>query len=131
MALVAAFFITTLLTSHKALATHGRYGNISWSRADDATRTVKFTTNLAFRKSFFGSVVLGGTVSTGYTFFFGDGSSAPLNLVVTSINNTEDWFYGTYTTTKTYAGAVNSFTAGYAFCCRLISLKNKNDQNAS
>ncbi len=119
------------LCSFSAFATHYRYGNISWTRPNNSSRAVTFTVTMSFRKSFYATANLGATVNSGYSLEFGDGTSTPINLLVTSVNTTEDWFFGTFTTTRTYGGAGTVFTAGYSNCCRLSTLKNNNDGNFS
>ncbi|MCU0434583.1 MAG: HYR domain-containing protein [Bacteroidia bacterium] len=108
------------MLSLTALASHYRYGNISWSRANNTTRTVTLTVNQAWRRSAFGNVNVGNTVSGG-TLLYGDNTSTPITLVITSVNVTEDWFYGTFTVNKTYPTTSNSFTASYSSGARIGS----------
>jgi hypothetical protein len=124
---LAAVTVIMLFFVVPAEATHYRYGNVSWSRVNDASRTVTFTMTSAWRRSFFSPTPnVGSTVSVG-TFLFGDGGSQTLNLTVTSVNATEDWFVGVATLVHTYAGTATNFTAYFESCCRLSTLKNNND----
>lgn len=121
-------FILLLFTSN-AYASHFRYGNVQWTRVDDASRTVTFSITSAWRASYFSGVVVGDTINTAITFTFGDGTSQSFDLTVNSINASEDWFVGTATLTHTYSGTGTAFTAGFTGCCRLTTLSNGNGQN--
>lgn len=121
-----------LFNTYEAQATHYRYGSITWNRVNDTTRTVTFTINQAWRRTFFTGafpVTVGSTVDVQTPLVFGDATSANVILTVTSVNLAEDFFTGTATITHTYAGAATSFTASYSNCCRLSSLQNNADAN--
>lgn len=109
--------------SSEVKASHYRYGNITWSRTTDLStnRTVTIKVNQAWRRSFFGAVSVGATVNNTSSLNFGDGTSTPINIVVTSVNVTDDWFYGTFTVTKTYGGTSTNFTASYLSNARIGS----------
>lgn len=109
----------------EANATHFRYGNVTWQQVSG--NTIKFKISQGWRRSFFGSPVVGSTVNTG-VFNYGDGGNANVNIVVTSVNTTEDWFYGEATLTRTYANP-GTYTAFFANCCRISSLTNGPDGN--
>jgi hypothetical protein len=119
-----------LLFSFKANASHYRYGNISWSRVNSSTRTITVTVTQAWRRSFFGTINVGST-ATGTALDFGDGTSTNAVITATSVNVTDDWFYGSFTVTHTYAGAATSFTLSYSNCCRISTLQNNADGNFS
>lgn len=114
--------LTCLLATKDATATHFRYGTMTWERVTAGPpNTVKFTMNTAWRRSFgwgvtpnIGTVITG----TGYVLNFGDGGTAPITLTVTSVNIAEDWFYATFTVTKTYSTA-GPYTAFFQNCCKL------------
>jgi hypothetical protein len=104
------------------LASHFRYGNISWRWV--SARTIEFKVSQAWRYSYF-NPSLGATVTTD-VLYFGDGSAANVNLKVTAVNIAEDWFYGEATITKTYS-ANGNFTAYFTNCCKISTLQNNRD----
>ncbi len=115
-----------------AQATHFRYGNVSWIPvASDATgRTIQFRVSVGYRTSFgYGVPIAVGAVITNFdTFNFGDGTSAPLNFTVTSVNGPNDYFYAEALLTRTYA-ANGTFVAYYDDCCRISTLQNNADDS--
>lgn len=116
---IILFFITSFVTESQA--THFRYGYMSWSRSNDVTRTVTFTINQSWRRSYplWPGANPGQVINTG-TLDFGDGTAdANINLLVTSIDVAEDWVYGTATITHTYTGVATNFIASSESCCRL------------
>jgi hypothetical protein len=110
-----------------ANASHFRYGNISWSPLSG--NTIQFKISQAWRISFFfgGTPSVGATVTTS-SLNFGDGTSVPVTLTITSVNPVEDWFFGSFTVNHTYAGTGN-YTAWWFDCCRISSLVNNPDGN--
>lgn len=114
--------------SFTTFASHYRYGNISWSRADDVTRTVNITVNQAWRWSAFGNPAIGTTVTT-ETLNLGDGNTLSVVLTVTSVDAANDAFFGSFTTSYTYSGTGTNFTLSYGSCCRVSTLANNNDGN--
>ncbi len=120
LALLALVFTFSL---SEALATHFRYGSMTWTNVSG--NTVQFQINQAYRRSFFGAPVVGSVVNVG-SVNFGDGTFANLNLTVTSVNLVEDWFFGTATLVKTYPG-VGPYSASFESCCRLSTLANDPD----
>jgi hypothetical protein len=118
------FLVVALLCTTSAIASHFRYGNISWRVVSG--RTVEFKVSQSWRYSVW-YPTLGGTISTD-VLYFGDGTSATINLKVTSINTVEDWFYGEATITKTYAANQN-YLAYFANCCKISTLMNNRDGN--
>ncbi len=124
-----AFALTLLISAFSvtdAIASHYRYGNISWSRLNTSTRDVTITVNQAYRLNFFGAVSVGSTVST-ESLNFGDGSSTNISLTVTSINVAEDYFIGTATINHTYGGSNTDFTVFYESSARVSSLQNNSN----
>ncbi|RYZ29936.1 MAG: CHRD domain-containing protein [Chitinophagaceae bacterium] len=108
-------------------ASHFRYGSISWTNASG--NTVVFKISQAWRGDAFGPFPsVGSTVNTGEPFAFGDGGSVSIVLTVTSVNNSENWFYGEMTVSHTYA-APGTYTASNASCCRISNLINNGDGN--
>ncbi len=125
--LLALFFLVFVLQS-ESRATHFRYGNVTWSH--QGNNTVTFHITQAWRRSFAWNTppVVGGLpVFTG-NFFFGDSTSAPMNVSVTAVNLAENWFYGEATITHTYSGS-GPWTAYFGSCCRISTLQNNNDGN--
>ncbi|MBF9143698.1 putative Ig domain-containing protein [Hymenobacter properus] len=111
-----------------AQASHFRYGSLTWRTvaADPSKRTVEFRVSQAWRASFGGlNPSVGSSVVTGQ-LEFGDGTNAPINLGVTSVDVVGDSFYGEATITHTYAAA-GDFGAYYTDCCRLSTLTNNSN----
>ncbi|GAB3729089.1 hypothetical protein GCM10027594_11180 [Hymenobacter agri] len=107
-----------------AWASHFRYGSITWRtvQSDASKRTIEFKVSQAWRSSAFGNPTMNSRVSTD-ALSFGDGSSAGITLLVTSVDAAADNFYGETTITHTYATTGN-FTASVNDCCRLGGLRN-------
>ena len=124
---VMAITVIMLFLVVPAEATHYRYGNVSWSRVNDASRAVTFTVTTAWRRSFFSPTPNVGSVVNVGNFLYGDGSGQALNITVTSVNAAENWFVGVATLNHTYAGAATNFTAYFQNCCRLSTLENNSD----
>jgi len=120
---LALLAIVFAFSFSEAFATHFRYGSITWTNVSG--NTVQFQINQAYRRSFFGAPVVGSLVNVG-SINFGDGSAAAINLTVTSVNLTEDWFFGTATLVKTYSSNATR-TASFESCCRLSTLANDPD----
>jgi hypothetical protein len=111
----------------ESLATHFRYGNISWTWVNG--KTVTFHVSQSWRRTFFPGPPNVGNVITGSNLDFGDGSGqVPINITVTTVNTTQDWVYGEATITHTYANN-GTYTALFANCCRISTLQNNHDQN--
>jgi len=119
-ALLALVFTFSL---SEALATHFRYGSMTWTNVSG--NTVQFQINQAYRRSFFGAPVVGSSVYVG-SMNFGDGTFGDIYLTVTSVNLAEDWFFGTATLVKTYSSNATR-TASFESCCRLSTLANDAD----
>jgi hypothetical protein len=115
--LTAFMLITTSL-----FASHFRYGNISWRVVSG--RTIEFKVSQAWRYSAFYPSL--GTVLYTDNLNFGDGSAGAINLKVTSINTSEDWFYGEAIVTHTYNSDAN-FLAFFSSCCKISTLQNNAD----
>lgn len=132
--ILASFIFLLVLSTNTAQASHYRYGSITWNRANDVTRTVSFTINQAWRRTYytvnFGDpVTVGSTVNTQVALNFGDATAqVPIILTVTSVNLAEDFFTGTATINHTYSGVGNMFTASYLSNARLSTLSNNADQ---
>ncbi|KAM9984301.1 hypothetical protein ACTFIZ_004015 [Dictyostelium cf. discoideum] len=115
-------------------ASHFRYGTMSWA---PTTRynNIKITVNLAFRRSYFsylGTISVGKTISEG-NIDFGDGSTTPLVMTVTSLDTANDWFTAIWTGTHDYTpqqvAQTKNYRAVYTSCCRLSTLLNNRDQS--
>lgn len=129
-----------LLTASMVMASHFRYGHLTWVPA--GTNTVNFTLVGAFRYNGYrgsgagGRVVVGDiiTETIGATrLIFGDGSqTSTLRFKVTAIFPSENWLIGNalepgsstkQTITHRYRSA-GPWTAGIRSCCRISGLKN-------
>lgn len=121
------FFISALLLCvTTAFASHFRYGNITWQRVPGNSKQIKFKVTQAWRKSFYTGVhpnfQIGSVVSTSI-FNFGDGNSTTIDMKITAMNLTEDWIYGEWTYTKTYA-TTGTYDVSYTNCCKIAQLVN-------
>ncbi|MGL4598870.1 MAG: hypothetical protein ACRCYO_15240, partial [Bacteroidia bacterium] len=111
-----------LFVSTEVQASHYRYGNISWSRPNNASRTVEFTVTQAWRLSAFPGSIVGSVINPFTPLEFGDATAANnFSLTVTAVDPVNDWLYGTATVLHTYAGTGTSFTVSYYSCCRISS----------
>jgi hypothetical protein len=110
-------------------ATHFRYGTMEWNRSSTTSTAVTFRLNQVWRSDFPWGVplTLGATIPNVGTLAFGDGTSALVSIVVTSINSSGNWFSGTATVNHTYP-ALGTYTANFSNCCRLSGLENNADQ---
>jgi len=108
-----------IFASKAALASHFRYGTISWTVPDpqNAPLTVKFTVTSAWR---------GGSPDA-TDLNFGDGATngavqgALIGTGVDTLNQAYEVYQ--YSTTHTYAAAGN-YTAFFTDCCRIAGLQN-------
>jgi hypothetical protein len=127
MKLLVFLVVGMLSLTFDAGATHFRYGNISWTVGTNDT--IIFQVSQSWRRTFFGAPTVGNFINTG-TFNFGDGGSQSLDIEVTSVNVTDDWFNGIATLKHKYVNN-GTYTANWQLCCRISSLLNgNNDQNA-
>ena len=121
--------IMLTVSSVEALASHFRYASISTqpvlNAAGQPTGIMRFTIKSAWRRSAFGSPVVGSTINP-ETFSFGDGSSISLTLTVTSFSAAEDWVLAETTITHQYpAGNANSsWVASGSSSARIANLNN-------
>lgn len=127
--LTLLLFSVFIFCSNEAEATHFRYGSITWERVVGNPYQIRFKVSQAWRRSFYGSPIVGSTVTTsalntGIT-------SVNINLVVTSVNVAEDWIYGEFTYVQTYPATTATYTASFANCCRISPpvLQNNGDGN--
>jgi hypothetical protein len=121
--------ILLLFFSLPSMATHFRYGNITWEPVQGQARTIKFTVNSAWRYSFFRNQV-GQTISVG-TFYIANSSgqiinATPLRPRITAVFSAEDWLISEWTYTVTLP-ANGDYTAYFQSCCRVSTLKNNRD----
>lgn len=143
-------------TAQDALASHYRYASITWTPTSDP-RVIKVRFEGAFRWSYpwfsngsvpgVGSQVDAGALSVvNFTTLAGQGvtvtningtsqgqssTSAPeLFIKLTSINATQDWFFGSYEATWTFPATValpSDYRIEFNSCCRIQSLLGGND----
>ncbi|RYE23737.1 MAG: HYR domain-containing protein [Sphingobacteriales bacterium] len=123
----ACVALLSVLAVNGAYASHYRYGNISWNRTDDVTRTVTIKVTQAYKLDYFGPVSVGSTVNVG-SLNYGDATSVAMNMLVTSINTADNYFIGTFSTTKTFSGTQTDYLAFFASNARFSSLMNNGDQ---
>jgi hypothetical protein len=116
-----------LFSAVDGFSSHFRYRTLTWARVPGNPYQVKFTITEAWRQTAYG-VGVGATINTG-TFTPNNGTTqVPVNLVVTSVNSSEDWLYGTYTYTHTYPSTAANYNAFvYESCCRIGSLSNNSN----
>jgi hypothetical protein len=144
--------LVLLLAIETTQATHGRYGQITWTPLTG--NTVEFTAQTAWRRSFptgcvdpqtlvstactgpDGFPAIGDIVPALYALEFGDNTLQDVYSVVTSIDVDNDWMFlqGLETASlpavdtsieHTYAQA-GSFTASFQGCCRIGRIINGN-----
>ena len=88
--LISAF----LVLGFESEATHFRYMSVNWqiTATTATTRTVQFNITQSWRRSaWFGAGSAVGLTFTPIIWNYGDGSTIPLLLTVTSENTSEDW----------------------------------------
>lgn len=124
--LVILSLILLVSFSVESYATHFRYGNISWSRGQNDT--IIFQISQSWRRSFYGAPTVGSVVAT-TIFQYGDGATTTLNITVTAVNTTEDWFNGIAMLKHKYA-TNGTYSAGYNDCCRISTLLNGNNDQS-
>ncbi len=127
-----ALLVTGLLgfATTEAKASHFRYATIDYKPIlDDSgnpTGTVEFHIRSGWRRSFFGTPVVGNVISP-ESFNFGDGQSVSVSLVVTSFSATEDWVLGEFTVQHHYNNA-GPFTAMGSSSARLSNIIDGGNQ---
>jgi hypothetical protein len=117
--------MSLLCISMLAQATHFRYGSLTYQTSGATNRTVQFKLSVAYREDYFGAPPKVGQVvqDVGY-LEFGDGTDVLFDVTVTAVG--DDYFYGEYTTSHTYATAGN-FKAVYTGSARISTLQNNPD----
>jgi len=108
-----------IFCADKAEASHFRYGNITWERVVGNPYQIRFKVSQAWRRSAFGAPIVGSNVSTGS--FYTGAAWVTTNITVTSVNVTEDWFYGEFIYTQTFPSTTATYTAYFDDCCRIGS----------
>ncbi|KAK5578399.1 hypothetical protein RB653_008069 [Dictyostelium firmibasis] len=114
-------------------ATHFRFGSMSWQPMG-TYNTIKFSSNYAFRTTFFDQYKLKGA-KVGDKVLVGEldlgqpgKDDIDVYLTVTAVNVGDDWFTGEFTYTHTYptvtSGKTKTYTAIFTDCCRIKSLLN-------
>lgn len=125
--MLGVFVLVSMMTPSETEGSHYRYGDISWE--DVGGNTVEFTVKQGWRTTFFYSSPsepdVGDTVNLGFwaNFNFGDGQSTRMPLTITSVNESEDWFFAEATFTHTYSSPGN-YLANYENCCRIWATQN-------
>jgi hypothetical protein len=122
---LAIFFLITIFGSFDSLASHFRYSNITWTRANSSTQAVDFTVTYAYRLSY---------GSDSFIYYYGDGQSINLYtsdaavatkvgevLVNNDPNDVGSVVIYKFKFSHTYVGA-GPFTSYFSNCCRLSNL---------
>ena len=110
-----------------AQASHARYGNVVWRQVGN--RTIEFKLSISTRRSYFGTPVVGSTISDD-NFEYGDGATYYVPFKVTTINTAQDYLFAEATFTHTYANN-GDYIAQYASCCRIFDLQNNSSLSYS
>lgn len=139
--MASLFLMIFFLFAGSVSATHYRYGTISWKRVAvpagvaPGSCAIEVTVKQAWRRSYFGAPIVGGTVFTGTLVtskFYGGASgvgSKSIGIVVSSINIVDDWFFGEYKTTLILPSDTTTYMLSYASCCRISTLVNNSDDS--
>ncbi len=132
--LIGLFSIATV---EHAIASHSRYGTLSWAPTGSPGE-VAFRLTAAFRRDAYGEINTNAIITevVGPTALdFGDNSSTPtLQFLITAHSVTENWIIGealhpgtsNIGIRHTYPAA-GPFTAHVGACCRIAALNNRTD----
>lgn len=136
---LTSLLLVFLLSASALMATHYRYGTISWKRIPGAlpgTCDIEVTVKQAWRTSYpwGGTPILGSSIITSTMFatpMFGApaGPVATIDLTVTSVNPVDDWFFGEWKDTITLPSDTGHYMLSYSGCCRISTLINNNDNS--
>lgn len=135
---LVAFTLLTcsfVLWGLSASATHFRYGNIVMQPTGNPNQ-IQIKVSQAWRASFYGALpAVGATRSVGtLNFQYGTGAAIQnfnVNLTVTAVNAAEDWFFGEQTILVTAPNPNADYRAVFSVCCRISSLVNNRDLQAT
>jgi len=105
-----------------ALASHGRFGTIKFTKLPANPRQVTFTFDASFRRTYFGAPNVGDTVYDA-SWDFGDGNYVQPGLYVSQVDTVLDLIVVQWTGSHTYAGA-GDYVVGWSSCCRIFALNN-------
>lgn len=117
--LTLLLFSLLIFCSDDAYASHFRGGSITWERVVGNPYQIRYKVTQSWRRSAFGGPNVGSIVSTG-SFYTGTGY-VTTNITVTSVNITEDWFYGEFSYVQTFPSVTATYTAFVDDCCRIGS----------
>jgi len=129
---MAFFVILFLFFTLQSKASHFRYGNISWTRSNTTPTSVTFKVSQAWRSTYYfasASAPTVGSVINGGVLNFGDGGTATINLVITSINVADDWFYGEFTVAHSFPSSSTDYSANFSSSARIGTLQNNGKSN--
>ncbi|MFN0028016.1 MAG: hypothetical protein ACKV2O_12685 [Acidimicrobiales bacterium] len=116
LALFAAVVaMSTALTARPAQADHSQSNQLSWHRLD--ADTAEFHSEVRYRASTLGSVVVGQTINE-VVVNFGDGTASTMAHQVVSINASPDVVVTTAHFTHDFSGP-GPFTVTAGLCCRI------------
>lgn len=127
---VAVTAVLLVAMQAAALASHYRYGNNSWKPGAGANE-VELQLSEGWRWSAFSNPPVGAVTGSHSLLEFGDGTSTSFDLLVTSVDAANDWFYGVALDPNRPAGdtsdtlinhtypAPGSYTLATTGCCRI------------
>ncbi|WP_276134907.1 LamG-like jellyroll fold domain-containing protein [Polluticoccus soli] len=105
-----------LLSATSGYSNHFRFGTVTWQRVPGNPYQIKFKVSMAFRRLHFsdGATLHVGSIKNIGSFRPGVGTTTmPVNLFITAVNYTDDWFYGEWTSVYTYPSVAASYQANF------------------
>lgn len=124
MALVAGLVGAQVARPPVAQASHFRSSQLSW-HATSTPRRAEFHFSQGLRRSIFGNIAVGGTVSVG-PILFGDNTQTNAPATVVVVDATNDWILVEAHVAHTYA-TDGPYTAYFQSCCRLSAPQHRNN----
>lgn len=124
---LAAVALIIVGAAPEASASHFRFGKTECTPTGTAGE-VSCEVTVGYRRSYFGAPNAGDPVNIDATFYWGDGTTEPFIVQVTSASPAQDLFIGTATYTHTYASS-GDYNVGFASCCRIFGLANRSSED--
>lgn len=126
------FLAAVVLAAAPAMASHGRFGHLTWNpRPDISPTTIELTAKVAFRRSAFGAPIVGSLVNLAGSanISWGDGASSNSVIYeVLAIDTANDWMFAEARgLLHTYPATTNGgqpWIAQISNCCRIYSNRN-------
>jgi len=127
-----SFFAVLVLAAPQAVASHARFGHLTWQpRPDLGANRIELTAKVGFRRSAFGAPLVGDMVnlSGSATILWGDGGvTTPSAYEVLSVDVANDWFLAEARgVIHTYPAPSNGsvpWIVQISNCCRIYSNRN-------